>query len=232
MDREKPKAQEIYRHFKGNLYQVITIAKHTETGEELVIYQALYGDFGIYARNLDMFMSEVDKNKYPNSLAKYRFEKIEDLSPKAKVNNALHNDSLSDDKMNLEGTFNKSVENEEQKIQEKKFNVVHPIIEENKIDKEPAMTLYSNDNFMDKTIEEEAKQLNLNPLVVEYLDSDSATKRLQILEKIRPIVTNDMIDIMAIAIDVEIEKGDVYDRLSDLRFCLETIAKFETERLR
>lgn len=191
MERKRPVPYELFRHFKGNMYQIVSIAIHSETREEMVVYQALYGDYKVYVRPLDMFMSEVDHAKYPDVKQKYRFERIERNSENAE-----------------------RLDNREE------------------IRKQFRSEPYKHSEVMDKSIDTEAKELNLDPLVIEFMDADLAVDKNDILTKLRPIITNDMIDIMAMSLGVVVNEGDVYDRYNDLRTCLTTMEKFESTRLR
>ena len=80
IDRDTPKAGEVYRHFKGNYYKIIAVGHHSETKEYMVVYYDISGQNSSIddpcIRPLDMFMSEVDREKYPNTTQKYRFEKV------------------------------------------------------------------------------------------------------------------------------------------------------------
>ncbi len=165
--RHNPKPQEMYRHFKGNLYQIRCLARNSETREMMVVYQAMYDTFEIYVRSLSMFMDEVDHDKYPEVKQKYRFELLQDID-------------------------------------------------------EPA----------DPYDVEPEEQINIDPLVLEFLDADSYEQRLNILASLRNRITDEMINTMAVAVDLEIKEGDVEDRYEELRNCLLTFAKYECNRLR
>ena len=221
--REKPRPQELYRHFKGNTYQILTLATDSESRREVVVYQALYGDYSVYVRELDMFMSEVDREKYPDATQKYRFEKLEKTS---------HESGAADTGFKPESSKS-SCDKPESVTGEFVSEVIKP-------NKDIARGGYVRPDtpemeksiYMEKSVNEEAEELNLDPLVIEFMDADLAVDKNDILSKLRPTITNDMIDIMAMSLGVVIEEGDVYDRFNDLRTCLNTIEKFESTRLR
>ncbi|MDE7006711.1 MAG: DUF1653 domain-containing protein [Lachnospiraceae bacterium] len=193
----KPLPQQIYRHFKGNLYRIVTLAKHSETGEELVIYQALYGDYQVYAREISMFLGPVDKVKYPDAQQDCRFELCDELIQAPGVKNR--------DVKSRYG-FEGQEDMEEPKQQEAAIK--------------------------EASAQEENEELNIDPLVLEYLDADSYGERLNILTALQHRITDEMINTMAIAIDHEIEEGDTQERYEELKNCLLTLERFECNRLR
>ena len=208
--QQLPKNGEFYRHFKNKLYQIVTVAKHSETGEQLVIYQALYGDFGVYARPLEMFMSEVDHEKYPDATQKYRFERVE-LSPDVTGEVQLETG------VQWECAIKNSVENK---------NVLESHAEQNQVE-----TLGQNKHESQSGREEEDEG-GINPKVLEFLDSDDFDERYNILVALRDEVDDQMINTLAVALDVVIPEGDIDDRYDRLKMCLRTRQRYESNRLR
>lgn len=80
MARPIPRPHEVYKHFKGNQYKILAVGHHSETKEKMVVYFDLSGKNSTIddpcIRPLEMFMSEVDHDKYPDVKQKYRFEKV------------------------------------------------------------------------------------------------------------------------------------------------------------
>lgn len=193
-----PKPQEIYKHFKGKLYQIITLAQDSETGETLVIYQALYGDYKVYARELGMFTSKVDRDKYPNAAQEYRFEL---QSP----------ESLAASNEPAACAASQPAKQEQEQVK--------PDPQPAKPDPQPA-------NAGD------AEELDLDPLLLDFLDTNLYEERLRILAELHPRITQDMITTMAVACDVEVEEGELEKRFSQLKSCLLMLEKYECNRLR
>lgn len=165
---QTPKPGELYRHFKNKLYQIVTVATHSETGEKLVIYQALYDDFGIYARPLDMFVSEVDHEKYPDVKQKYRFEKI---------------------------------------------------------------TL--KDQPEDEPAPDADEGQAPDPRLLEFLDADTFEEKYNILISMRDIITDRLIDDIAVVMDVVVPEGPLQKRYDDLKNTIKTRQYYEfSNRLR
>ena len=201
-----PKPHEIYKHFKGNLYQVVTIAKHSETGEQLVIYQALYGDFGTYARPLSMFTSEVDREKYPEVKQRFRFE-LQGADADRQIRESV--DGKAESNRQIQDSANSDTQ-----------TAMKPA---------DAAAQSPADSVPISTAEEEP---TLDPLVLEFLDADSYEQKLNILAGLHHRITNEMITTMAISCDIEVNEGDLEERYEELKNCLLTMEKFECNRLR
>ena len=105
---------EFYRHFKNKLYQVKGIAYHSETKEKMVVYQAMYGDFKWYVRPYEMFVSEVDHQKYPEVTQKYRFEKVAledgEVTDKEAVRKEVYKEDICEKETDEKGGINPALE--------------------------------------------------------------------------------------------------------------------------
>lgn len=244
-----PRPHEIYKHFKGNLYQITAIAEHTETGETLVVYQAMYGDFKTYARPLTMFISPVDREKYPDAVQEFRFELQGPDAARQKAETGgtgldagtdvrSQRDSAGSGEQSRSGSAGDvkvSVQNrsdpgeqpaEERTVHSSPQEYVYPEPDEKSTEYDrPA-------GHARPESEGETEELNIDPLVLEFLDADSYEQRLNILAGLHHRITDDMITTMAIACDLEISDGDIEERYESLKTCLLTMERYECNRLR
>ncbi len=217
-----PKPHEIYKHFKGNLYQITAIAEYTETGETLVVYQAMYGDFRTYAGPLSMFVSRVDREKYPDAGQEFRFEL---QGPEAARQRAEMESGPEPAGQRAEAEL-KSVEPAGQGA-EAELKSGEPTGQEVKAEA-PAWASAPQESGGGLT----EGELALDPMVLEFLDADSYEQRLNILAGLHYRITDDMITTMAIACDVEIDSGETEERYEALKNCLITLERYECQRIR
>lgn len=254
-----PKNGELYRHFKNKLYQVLTIATHSETGEQLVIYQALYGEYGVYARPLDMFLSEVDREKYPQAVQKYRFERV-DL--KGETNEGTSGACTDTERNVTTGAFireeSRSTECESDQQERKQQNAdsrhSEMLTGANRLQEKEQQEAASGHPEMpaganitqEKEHEKEQQKVcspeirrgravtgtGVDPKFMAFLDTDDLDEKYDILLSMRDDITDRMVNNMAVVLDVVIPEGDLYDRYEQLKTCVRTKQRYENFRLR
>ncbi len=214
-----PEPNEIYRHFKGGLYRILTLAEHTETGERLVIYQALYGDCRVYARPLEAFQSRVDHVKYPDVQEEYRFTLLPPFyqgggaSRSAEASVALEFPQASR-AMEPPRDFQAAEHSQDVRAAElsQDFQAAEP--------PQDAEACESLGEFV------------LDPRLADFLDADTYREKLEIFAAMHDTVTDDMLNTLAAALDLELEPGAVEERYQTLKNCLLTLEKYECSRLR
>ena len=194
---------QFYRHFKGGLYQVMAIATHSETKEKMVVYLALYGDYGIYVRPYDMFASEVDHEKYPQVKQVYRFtqvhpEEMEEESDKVEVPD-----------LTLE--LDESMEPEQSAVEEepKKMSEDQPAQEKQDVSG------------------------GINPILLEFLDADTLEEKMHIMTFYRNQMDEALLNSIAISLDLVVDKKGLQETYDEIMNCLSMMKHFEcTNRFR
>lgn len=204
MDRNKiPKPGEIYQHFKDKSYQIITVATHTETKEPMVVYQALYGEFRTYVRPLDMFMSEVDHDKYPGVTQTNRFER--------KVSQQDLLSKTLEEQGNISGKAYVNNEEETYKVQDNSTGT---------------------DEFGVQEILADESKGEVNSLLLDFLDADTYSKKLEILVTNKKYLTDRLVNDMSVALDFTLNDGPIDQKFQELISCLQAMIRFEDRRMR
>lgn len=214
--REEPKELQIYKHFKGDYYQVIAVAKHSETEEKLVIYRNLFCGDKVCARPLEMFMSEVDHEKYPEVKQKWRFALVTGNAGKRPGSEETQEISAaSRDGDRADRNYEDTAE------------------DEIGADSAPADTeedAAGDDRDITGRIGD--KDRETLEFLDEFLDADTYEKKLDVFTGMWKCLTEDNIDNVALVMDLELRGNTLEEKYKEILNCLKMKAKYESSRLR
>ncbi|MCD8364762.1 MAG: DUF1653 domain-containing protein [Clostridiales bacterium] len=202
MAQGNPLPGEKYLHFKNRLYQVMAVAYHSETMEPYVVYQALYGDYKTYIRPYDMFVGEVDHEKYPEVSQRYRFQYISDTD----LAQPSDSDGCAEEQSVPEPVVQSGFEPEGQSVPEPVEQVPAGVAEES--------------------------EGQMNPWLEKFLDAKGFEEKYRIVCDMQRDVTDRLIDDIAVVMDLAIPEGDLKERYGQLKYCMRTRQKYEMGRLR
>ena len=215
MPQNRPCPGEFYRHFKNKMYQIIAIAADSETLEPMVVYQALYDDYKTYVRPYQMFISEVDHEKYPQVTQKYRFEQvmIEDGTVIAKSSQVTQTDQTTEAVRIIESAQTT------ERIQITESAQTTETVQARVSVQQDEMQYYD-------------ELTQVNPMLLRFLDEDDFDKKYEILTEMSGDISDSLIDNLAASLDVVIPEGQLEDRYQQLKICVRTRQRFETNRFR
>lgn len=216
-----PQPGEIYQHFKGNLYRIVTLAEHTESGEMLVVYQALYGSFQVYARPLAMFVGEVDHEKYPDIQAKQRFTLVPAVGTTMAAGPSpepMHGVMTAGELVSRQDTANVKTESDEKTG-----------AENTKAQPDEERVAANGNAEHEKPAEEE---FELDPRLLAFLEADSYEKKLEVYASLDGKVDESILNTIAVSLDLELSGDTLEEQYDTLKNCLLMLERYECNRLR
>lgn len=212
---------QFYKDPKDRLYQIVAVAEHSETGEQMVVYQALYGNYRTYVRPYDMFVSEVDHRKYPEVKQKYRFELV------APEEQAFSGGRLAAGPRCQEGHVSEKTEQEAAPEQKKPAGGL-PAPER----KGPAGELPVSEQGGPAENPQGPVSGGVNPILLEFLDADTLEEKMHILSFYRNKMDEALLNSIAISLDVVVEKEGIQQKYDEIMNCLSMMERFECNRFR
>lgn len=212
MTRNIPVAGEFYRHFKGNIYQIKSIATDSETGKKIVVYQAMYPPFGMWVRSLDMFMSETDHQKYPECNQQFRFEKVV-FDSQGNVHGA-ENEKLPENVV-IENVSEKIIGDSVEDISDEELK---KIIINGQLEKIPEGQIS----------EDEISQRGFMMI----LDAESYHEKYQLFEGMEKYLDERLLSNIAVSFDIVLEDGTEKEHYDTILANLQTWDRFEDRRMR
>jgi len=255
MGYKAPRQGDIYRHFKGKLYQIVAIAFHADTEERQVVYQALYGDFKTYIRSYDNFTCVLDKEMYPDATQEYRFEYVPmayNLDDEAEIDEILtkaqneeQQEVLKEEPKGepIKGQGEASQETPEvKKATEQTEHAVHAInMHEITNDQSPSAAVVAEETHVKmntpakelvttETFQQQEEQVD--PDLLAFLDADGNAEKIEVLYTIRKKMTENMMSAIEASLEIPRTEGTIDERIMLVRNHLATRARFEGTRLR
>ncbi len=212
--RDNPKPLQVYKHFKGTYYQVLTVAKHSETGEKFVIYKALFGSDEVYARPLDMFLSEVDHDKYPEVKQKWRFALATGQNKGAQSPSKDQEESGGKDEDTKDNASDDAAQMPDEDVEE-----TAPTNEDEEetapADEDEEETASVADDFLDR-----------------FLDADTYEEKLDVFTDMWKTIDESNIDNVATIMDLNLTGETLEEKYKEILSHLKMRARYESSRLR
>lgn len=221
--RDNPKPLQVYKHFKGTYYQVLTVAKHSETGDMLVIYKALFGSDQVYARPLEMFLSEVDHDKYPDVKQKWRFALATGQGKRAKSPESGHEKE--------EAVMEEPVDREEGS-QDAEAGLSDDTDEDIPKTVDEGTETDVDEGTETDADEEEVKEAGEDDFLDKFLDADTYEEKLDIFTDMWKTINENNIDNVATIMDLNLTGETLEEKYKEILSHLKMRARYESSRLR
>lgn len=248
--RKDPRPFEKYHHFKGHDYQIITLAKDASDGHMIVVYQGLYPPYQMFARDLDEFMSDVDRRKYPDAVQRERFAlirrdgEVASTAPSVNTDHSTvspvvrdeqpetHSVSVSDRPVSDKTVSDKTASLKPADINHNEKPVITQVRPSSR--PESSVQAFGTENNEQTIKSDDASQngSGINPSLLRFLDADSVNDKLKVLYEIRQELTPEILTPMELSIGMEPSDASVEERAAFIKKTLLTRQQFEKDRLR